>query len=79
MDRREEFPSFASAAESGHFHSTVAPPRRRRTPSETLGGVLLGLVVIAGLVGSLLLGIPALETPDSRGGGPDRPATAESR
>ncbi|GAA2458558.1 hypothetical protein [Streptomyces macrosporus] len=79
MGRREESVPFAFVAESDHFRSNVTPPRRRSTPSEILGRVLLGLVVIAGLVGSLLLGVPALETPDPLDDGPDRPTAAESR
>jgi hypothetical protein len=79
MVRREESVPFAFIAESGHFHSNVTPPRRRPTGADVAGRVLLGLVVVAGLVGSLLLGVPALETPQPRDGGTDQPTAAEGR
>ncbi|MFD1832925.1 MULTISPECIES: hypothetical protein [Streptomyces] len=79
MDRREESVPFAFTAESERFRSNVTPPRVRPTGSQIAGRVLLGLVVVAGLIGSLLLGIPALETPDAPGGRPDGPTAAEGR
>ncbi|HZG02895.1 MAG TPA: hypothetical protein VE546_04870 [Streptomyces sp.] len=79
MIRREESVPFAFIAGSGQFRSNVAPPRPRPTRSQILGRALMGLVVIAGLVGSLLLGMPALRTPDPLDHGPDQPSAAESR
>ncbi|WP_101258011.1 hypothetical protein [Streptomyces barkulensis] len=79
MVRREESVPFAFVAESGHFRSNVTPPRRRPSRTDLAGRVLLGVVVVAGLVGSLLLGMPALETPRPQDGRPDQPTAAESR
>ncbi|MFS4094044.1 hypothetical protein [Streptomyces sp. AF1A] len=57
---------FAFLAEADGFRSNVAPPPRRRASfHETAGRWLLGLTVVAGLVGSLILGMPALSTPSS--------------
>ncbi|HEX5565666.1 MAG TPA: hypothetical protein VFY14_01780 [Streptomyces sp.] len=78
MVRREESVPFAFIAESDRFRSNVTPPPQRLTRPQMMGHVLLGLVVVAGIAGSLLLGVPALQTlPDSDG--PDRTAVAEGR
>ena len=63
--RRETAP-FAFVAEADSFRSNVTPPPRERlsTP-ELVGRTLVGLTVVAGLVGSLLFGMPALETSHS--------------
>ncbi|MCI0384845.1 hypothetical protein [Streptomyces sp. CNQ085] len=79
MVRREESVPFAFVAESGHFRSNVTPPRHRPSRTDMAGRVLLGVVAVAGLVGSLLLGVPALENPQPQDGGPDHPSAAESR
>ncbi|MEW2636496.1 hypothetical protein AB0903_33910 [Streptomyces sp. NPDC048389] len=60
--RREAVP-FAFVAEADAFRSNVTPPPRvRPSRSQLVGRVLVGLTVVGGLVGSLLLGLPALET-----------------
>ncbi|MFE9687656.1 hypothetical protein ACFYXC_24825 [Streptomyces sp. NPDC002701] len=62
MLRRREPVPFAFVAEADRFRSNVAPPpRRRASAAELAGRWLIGLTVVAGLVGSLLLGLPALE------------------
>lgn len=59
---REAVP-FAFVAEADAFRSNVAPPPRvRPSRSQLAGRVLVGLTIVGGLVGSLLFGIPALET-----------------
>lgn len=67
MSRRGEHIPYAFVADADRFRSNVAPPPRRRvTPSEIAGRTLIGLTVVAGIVGSLLFGLPALETaPDA--------------
>ncbi|MEU6201876.1 hypothetical protein [Streptomyces sp. NPDC047061] len=61
--RREPVP-FAFLAEADRFRSNVAPPPRQRSSvSQIAGKWLLGLTIVAGLVGSLVLGMPALSTP----------------
>ncbi|WP_351223701.1 hypothetical protein [Streptomyces sp. NPDC002133] len=61
--RREAVP-FAFVAEADRFRSNVTPPPRERPSwSQLAGRALIGLTVVAGLVGSLLLGMPALESP----------------
>jgi hypothetical protein len=55
---------FAFLAEADRFRSNVAPPPRQRASfGEMAGRWLLGLTIVAGLVGSLILGMPALSTP----------------
>ncbi|MER8046314.1 hypothetical protein [Streptomyces sp. NPDC094032] len=63
MLRRREAVPFAFVAESDRFRSNVTPPPRERlTPSQVLGRTLIGLTVVAGLVGSLVFGMPSLQT-----------------
>ena len=57
MFRRREPVPFAFVAEADRFRSNVTPPPRERptvTPSSP-GRTLVGLTVVAGLVGSLLV------------------------
>ncbi|GHA13862.1 hypothetical protein ACFOOM_32945 [Streptomyces echinoruber] len=57
---REPVP-FAFLAEADRFRSNVAPPPRERASAGRIAAhCLLGLTIVAGLVGSLILGIPAL-------------------
>ncbi|MEU0396098.1 hypothetical protein ABZ208_25585 [Streptomyces sp. NPDC006208] len=64
---RETVP-FAFVAEADRFRSNVTPPPRERpTLSALAGRTLIGLTVVAGLVGSLLFGLPALETGKATG------------
>ncbi|THA30512.1 hypothetical protein E6R18_20355 [Streptomyces sp. A1277] len=61
MFRRRESVPFSFVAEADRFRSNVTPPPRpRSTVSERAGSVLVGLAVVGGLVGALLLGLPAL-------------------
>ncbi|GGY12215.1 hypothetical protein [Streptomyces anandii] len=61
MSRRREPVPFSFVAEADRFRSNVAPPPRRRASAGQLAGrVLLGLTIVAALVGSLILGMPAL-------------------
>ena len=60
--RRESVP-FAFLAEADRFRSNVAPPPRERASAGQMAGRwLLGLTIVAGLVGSLVVGMPALST-----------------
>ncbi|MET9090290.1 hypothetical protein ABZX77_52075 [Streptomyces sp. NPDC004237] len=64
MLRRREPVPFAFLAEADRFRSNVAPPPRQRSSAGQIAGRwLLGLTLVAGLVGSLVLGMPALSTP----------------
>ncbi|MEV6114066.1 hypothetical protein AB0L59_16510 [Streptomyces sp. NPDC052109] len=66
MFRRREPVPFAFLAEADRFRSNVAPPPRpRASAGEIAGRWLLGLTLVAGLVGALILGMPALSTPSS--------------
>ncbi|MFC8589075.1 hypothetical protein ACWDUX_32435 [Streptomyces sp. NPDC003444] len=66
MLRRREPVPFAFVAEADHFRSNVTPPPRERpSASQLVGRTLLGLTVVAGLVGSLVLGMPSLQSGDS--------------
>ncbi|MFE4498152.1 hypothetical protein ACFRKD_37435 [Streptomyces niveus] len=63
MFRRREAVPFAFVAEADSFRSNVAPPPRQRiSRSELMSRTLIGLVVAAGFAGSLLFGLPALES-----------------
>jgi hypothetical protein len=66
MFRRREPVPFAFLAEADRFRSNVTPPpRARASAAEMAGRCLLGLTIIAGLVGSLVLGMPALSQDQS--------------
>ncbi|GAA2817042.1 hypothetical protein [Streptomyces showdoensis] len=68
MLRRREAVPFAFVAESDRFRSNVTPPPRERpTPSQVLGRTLIGLTVVAGLVGSLVFGVPSLQSGSAGG------------
>ncbi|WP_393061285.1 hypothetical protein [Streptomyces sp. LN549] len=61
MFRRRESVPFSFVAEADRFRSNVTPPPRERPSlSEKAGRTLTGLAVVAGLAGSLLLGLPSL-------------------
>jgi hypothetical protein len=61
MFRRREPVPFAFLAETDRFRSNVTPPPRERASAGQIAGHwLLGLTIIAGLAGSLVLGMPAL-------------------
>ncbi|MGC9442542.1 hypothetical protein [Streptomyces sp. WG5] len=61
MIRRREPVPFAFVAEADRFRSNVTPPPRERASFGQLAGRwLLGLTVVAGIVGSLVIGMPAL-------------------
>ncbi|MGX1566572.1 hypothetical protein [Streptomyces sp. NPDC055506] len=65
--RREPVP-FAFVAEADRFRSNITPPPRERlSVSQQAGRWLMGLTIVAGLVGSLVIGTPALtvDRPDS--------------
>ena len=67
MFRRGESVPFAFVAESEQFRDNVRPPARERASLGQLAGrTLIGLVVVAGLVGSVLLGMPALDADQQR-------------
>ncbi|MFE9678608.1 hypothetical protein ACFYO5_31620 [Streptomyces sp. NPDC006259] len=62
MSRRREPVPFAFLAEADTFRSNVTPPPPERPSfAETAGRWLLGLTIVAGLVGSLVVGMPALD------------------
>ncbi|MFJ4965616.1 hypothetical protein EES43_22170 [Streptomyces sp. ADI96-02] len=66
MFRRRESVPFSFVAEADRFRSNVTPPpAARATVHELLGRSLVGLTVVAGLVGALLLGTPALDSGQS--------------
>lgn len=66
MFRRGESVPFAFIADADRFRSNVTPPpRTRRSRAQRAGSALFGLTVVAGLIGSLILGVPALD-PDQQ-------------
>ncbi|WP_329138802.1 hypothetical protein [Streptomyces sp. NBC_00670] len=61
MFRRREPVPFAFVAEADRFRSNVTPPPRRRASAGQIAGRwLMGLTIVAALVGALLIGMPAL-------------------
>ncbi|WP_326700175.1 hypothetical protein OG909_24555 [Streptomyces sp. NBC_01754] len=63
MFRRRESVPFSFVAEAERFRSNVTPPpRERASVSQLAGRSLVGLTLIAGFAGSLLFGVPALDT-----------------
>ncbi|OAR22458.1 hypothetical protein A8W25_22690 [Streptomyces sp. ERV7] len=68
MFRRREPVPFAFVAEADAFRSNITPPPRERAGAgRIVGRTLVGLTVVAGLAGSLLFGVPALEPSESPG------------
>jgi hypothetical protein len=66
MFRRREPVPFAFLAEADRFRSNVTPPPRERASiGEIAGRWLFGLTIVAALVGSLVVGTPALELDQS--------------
>ncbi|MFJ4922740.1 hypothetical protein [Streptomyces sp. NPDC088725] len=66
MFRRREAVPFAFVAEADRFRSNVTPPPRQRADrSQLMGRTLIGLTLVAGFAGSLLFGLPSLETDQS--------------
>ncbi|MET8831691.1 hypothetical protein ABZX40_38105 [Streptomyces sp. NPDC004610] len=66
MFRRREPVPFAFIADADKFRSNVTPPPRTRpTAGQIAGRSLLGVTIVAALVGSLILGMPALELDQS--------------
>ncbi|MEU3314552.1 hypothetical protein ABZ743_18035 [Streptomyces sp. NPDC006662] len=62
LRRRREPVPFAFVAEADRFRSNVTPPPRERlSMTQITARTLVGLTVVAGLVGSLLFGMPALQ------------------
>ncbi|MFJ3926906.1 hypothetical protein [Streptomyces sp. NPDC090022] len=67
FSRREPVP-FAFVAEADRFRSNVTPPPRERLATTQIAArTLVGLTVVAGLVGSLLFGLPALQPHQASG------------
>ncbi|GAA2278554.1 hypothetical protein GCM10010415_53610 [Streptomyces atrovirens] len=76
--RREPVP-FAFVAEADRFRSNVTPPPRERASVGQLAGRwLLGLTLVAGLVGSLVIGMPAMSS-DPSGSGTQQSQASEGR
>lgn len=79
MFRRGEPVPFAFIAEADRFRSNVAPPARaRRSFGQVAGSALVGLTIVAGLVGSVILGGPALDH-ENNGSQDGSPAASERR
>jgi hypothetical protein len=61
MFRRREPVPFAFVAEADRFRSNVTPPPREKSSAGQIAGSwLLGVTIVAALVGSVFLGTPAL-------------------
>jgi hypothetical protein len=79
MFRRRESVPFAFVAEADRFRSNVTPPPRERLrPAQIAARSLVGTTVVAGLVGALLFGMPALQ-PRTPGAAEQSTASSEGR
>ncbi|NGO69550.1 hypothetical protein [Streptomyces boncukensis] len=79
MFRRGETVPFTFIAEAERFRSNVTPPPPpRRSFGQVTGSVLVGLTIVGGLVGSLLVGLPALDL-EQHGSSAGESSTAENR
>ncbi|MFJ5550478.1 MULTISPECIES: hypothetical protein [unclassified Streptomyces] len=79
MFRRRESVPFAFVAEADRFRSNVTPPPRERPGlGQIAARSLVGITVVAGLVGALLFGMPALQ-PQTPGGAEQSTASSEGR
>ncbi|MCB5169950.1 hypothetical protein LG634_34760 [Streptomyces bambusae] len=68
MFRRSEPVPFAFVAEAERFRSNVTPPPRESlSRTQMAARSLVGLTVVAGLVGALLFGMPALQPHQAAG------------
>jgi hypothetical protein len=68
MYRRREPVPFAFVAEADRFRSNVTPPPPERASAGQIAGRwLLGLTIVAALMGSLVIGTPALTLDHSAG------------
>ncbi|MFF7332414.1 hypothetical protein ACIQU5_35320 [Streptomyces sp. NPDC090306] len=68
MPRRREPVPFAFLVEADRFRSNVTPPPRERASAGQLAGRwLLGLTIVAALVGSLIVGLPSMSQSASTG------------
>ncbi|AYL39027.1 hypothetical protein ACFTZ8_35340 [Streptomyces fungicidicus] len=76
MSGRSEPVPFAFVAEADRFRSNVAPPPRERASAGQMAGRwLLGLTLAGGLVGALVIGMPALSADSSAPGTQQSQAT----
>jgi hypothetical protein len=75
--RRDDVP-FAFIAEAERFRSNVRPPERRAGRAELAGRTLVGLLVAAGLAGSIIFGMPALQSGEHDSGTAQRPETSQT-
>ncbi|CAL9590792.1 hypothetical protein SUDANB108_05256 [Streptomyces sp. enrichment culture] len=76
--RREPVP-FAFVAEADRFRSNVTPPPPERlSVGQMAGRWLMGLTIVVGLVGSLVIGTPAL-SPDHSAQQPQHSQASERR
>jgi hypothetical protein len=61
MSRRREPVPFAFLAEADSFRSNVTPPpRERASAGQKAARWLMGLAIVGGLVGALVIGMPAM-------------------
>lgn len=73
LRRRREPVPFASIPEADRFRGNVPvpPPVKRAGIGELAGRVLVGVLIVAGLVGAVAFGIPALQLADDPGSAQD--------
>jgi hypothetical protein len=64
MSRRREPVPFAFLAEADSFRSNVTPPPRERASAGQMAGRwLMGLTIVAALVGAVVIGMPSMSAP----------------
>ncbi|MFW6720146.1 hypothetical protein ACHZ98_08195 [Streptomyces sp. MAR4 CNY-716] len=73
LRRRREPVPFAFIAEADRFRSDVPvpPPVKRAGIGEIAGRALVGVLIVAGLVGAVVFGIPSMQLTDDPGSAQD--------
>lgn len=73
LRRRREPVPFPFTAEADRFRGDVPvpPPVKRAGIGEIAGRVLVSVLVVAGLVGAVVFGVPAMQLTDDHGSAQD--------
>ncbi|MFW6692044.1 hypothetical protein [Streptomyces sp. MAR4 CNX-425] len=73
LRRRREPVPYASIAEADRFRSDVPvpPPVKRAGFGEVAGRALVGILIVAGLVGAVVFGVPAMQLTEDPGSAQD--------
>ncbi|MEU6079888.1 hypothetical protein [Streptomyces sp. NPDC047108] len=77
--RREPVP-FAFVSEAERFRSNVTPPPRQSPGASRIAGhTLFGVTAVAGLIGALIFGVPALQPQEQGSSGTAQRGASQGR